>query len=116
VNILNWFKKRRVVRHAPKYFGTIVFVEGISEVPDDIGKDVYIVRRARRNIWVVFMCPCDKSHRLTVNLSASRKPYWRAKTKQGNFSLSPSIWLDDDCYSHFWVDNHRVVWVTDRPT
>src|SRR6266568_4608338 len=110
VNLFDWLRKRKAKQGTPKYFGKILFVDRVSEIPEAIGVDVYIVRRAERNIWAVFMCPCGTGHRLTVNLSTNRHPYWRAKTKQQEFSLSPSIWLKEDCYGHFWIEDHRVLW------
>jgi len=111
MKLFAWLKKQSALRKVPKYFGQVRFVERVSDVPDEISKDVYIVRRGSKYIWVVFMCPCEKNHRLTVNLSPARKPFWRAKISHGDFSLSPSIWLAEDCHSHYWIDNHRIYWV-----
>lgn len=111
MNVFDWLKKLKARKKTPKFFGRIIVVERISEIPDEIGNDIYLVRRAGRDIWAVFMCPCKNNHRLTVNLSSNRRPYWRANAKKGNFSLTPSIWLKEDCYSHFWIDDHRVFWV-----
>jgi len=108
--LFEWFKRYKSRRATPKYFGKIFFVEAISEIPDEIGRNVYIVRRGSRDIWAVFMCPCENQHRLTVNLSSNRHPYWRAKSKAKHFSLYPSVWLKEDCYSHFWIDDHRIYW------
>src|SRR4051812_37937090 len=112
MNIFGWFKKRKVLRTAPKYFGHVLFVERISEIPNEIGRDVYIVRRGTRDIWAVFMCPCEQRHRLTINLSTSRRPYWKAKSNPEHFSLFPSVWLKEDCFSHFWIEDHRIFWAT----
>ena len=114
MNSFHWLRKRKELKAVPKHFGTIFVVERVSQVPDEINIDVYIVRRGRRNIWAVFTCPCGTHHRLTVNLSKNRIPFWRAITRRGSFSLSPSISLKEDCYSHFWIENHRIVWVN-RP-
>ena len=110
MNIFDWFKKKKPLKNVPRYFGQVVVVERISEVPNEIGNSVFLVRRERRDIWAVFMCPCGTNHRLTVNLSRNRRPFWRAKVKRGSFSLFPSIWLHEDCYSHFWVKDHRIFW------
>jgi len=112
MGIFEWLRKKKR-QSIPKYFNDIVIVNQISDIPDQIGNNVYVVRRGKRNIWAVFMCPCGKEHRLTVNLSENRRPYWRAHIKRKNFTLNPSIWLKEDCYSHFWVEDHRILWVDD---
>ena len=105
---------KRLWRKRPdKYFDQIQLVKRVSEVPDEIGRDFYIVRRNGRDIWAVFQCPCERGHRLNINLSSQSRPYWKCKAKRGEITLSPSISLKYECQSHFWISHSRIYWVKD---
>lgn len=83
-------------------------VERVSEIPDDIGRDVYLVERGGRQFWLVVSCLCEEQHRLTVNLSENKWPRWRGTIRNGRLSVFPSIWLKDECKSHFWIRDGEI--------
>lgn len=101
-----WFKSQK----EPQYFHRVHTVPFMSAVPADIDRDIYVVAKGRRRGWAVFNCPCERGHRLVVNLSPNRRPYWGISVRQGLASLWPSLWLKQDCRSHFWVRRSRVYW------
>jgi hypothetical protein len=105
--LAKWMKR---FRKPPKHFLKVLVVAGVSAIPADCGRDFFIVRREGRDLWAAFMCPCGRGHRLLVNLSRSKHPYWRAWTRKNEVSLSPSVWLETDCKSHFIVRDSRVYW------
>jgi hypothetical protein len=102
--LFNWFRQFFAEHH----FKKIRFVSRISEIPDEIGKDAYIVERNGRKLWLVFNCPCDLGHRLTVNLSQEREPFWTVRIRNRELNVSPSIWIGDECHSHFWIRNGDI--------
>ena len=106
---LNWFRKRR---KPAKHFAKVQVLERMSDVPAQAGRDFFIVRREGRDIWGVFQCPCDEGHQLQINLSRQKRPSWKCTVHKGEVSLSPSVWLDYGCKSHFWVHESRIYWVT----
>ncbi len=107
--IYNWFRQYLTKPH----FKEVTFVSRVSEIPDDIKRTAYIVERGRRKLWLVFDCPCNSGHRLTVNLSEERKPFWSVKIRKHKLSVSPSIWLHNECQSHFWIENSGIVYTQD---
>ncbi len=102
-----WFKSQK---KEPQYFGRVHTVATMSAVPSEIGRDMYIVEKGRRRVWAIFNCPCERGHRLVVNLSPSRRPYWSVSVRRGLASFWPSLWLKQDCKSHFWIRNSRIYW------
>jgi len=107
--ISHWFRRRK---KPPKHFKAIRVVAKVSDVPLDAGRDFFIVRREGRDIWAVFQCPCAKRHQLQVNLSQQKTPFWECMVRNGEVSLSPSVWLNYECNSHFWVTESRIYWFT----
>jgi len=107
--VYNWFRQYLTKRH----FKKINFVSQISEIPDHIKREAYIVEKGGRRVWLVFDCPCNNGHRLMVNLSEKRKPFWSIKIRKHQLSVSPSVWLHDECYSHFWIENSNIFHTTD---
>jgi hypothetical protein len=107
--LFNWFRSFLTRRH----FKKIKFVTRVSEIPNNIKREAYIVERSGRKLWLVFDCPCDKVHRLTINLSDERTPFWLTEIKGSRLNVSPSIWLGDECYSHFWIKNSNIIQTPD---
>lgn len=78
-------------------------------------------RLPRRNIilardggedWCVGMrCPCGCGKTIELLLIQEARPRWDlsidSKTRP---SLSPSVWVQTGCRSHFWVRRGRVEW------
>src|SRR5579864_894663 len=105
--ITSWFRRRK---RPAKHFGAIHVVARVSDVPLDSGRDFFIVRKDGRDVWAIFRCPYEDNHQLRVNLSKQKKPFWKCTVRNGEVSLSPSVWLDYGCKSHFWVDESRIYW------
>jgi hypothetical protein len=82
----------------------------MSAIPEDTGKDIYLVEKEHRKTWVVFSCPCEQGHRLVINLSPTKRPSWNISIRKNQASLWPSLWLKGLCKSHFWLRNNRVYW------
>lgn len=86
-------------------------VERMSEVPKKTGALIFLVERGGHAQWAVFDCPCCRGHRLTVSLRESDHPHWTAKRHGARLSLYPSLWLKENCKSHFWIRENKVSWV-----
>jgi hypothetical protein len=102
-----WFKSQK---KEPQYFARVLKVPRMSAIPADIGRNVYVVEKAHQRAWVVFNCPCERGHRLVVNLSRNRRPCWKLSVRKGLASLWPSLWLKEQCRSHFWIRRNRIYW------
>lgn len=105
--IRSWLRKQSPA----KTYRAVVMVESMTDVPDELGEDIFVVVRGGSVRWALMMCPCGCGDRLTVNLMRTVRPYWRLLMKDGKASLSPSIWVTKDkCGSHFWLMNNGVFW------
>lgn len=104
-----WFKGQK---KEPQYFGGVHTVPRMSAVPSDIARDIYIVEKGQRRAWAVFNCPCERGHRLVVNLSPNRWPCWGVSVRRGLASFWPSLWLKEQCKSHFWIRRNRIYWAS----
>lgn len=102
-----WLRKRSPA----KTYSAVVTVESMTEVPDDLENDIFVVRRGGVLRWAMLMCPCGCGDRLTVNLMRTVRPYWQLSLKNATASLSPSLWVSDrKCGSHFWLIKNGVFW------
>jgi hypothetical protein len=105
-----WIKR---FRKPSKHFSNVLVVTAVSAIPADCGSEFFIVRREGRDLWAAFMCPCGGAHRLLVNLSHSKYHCWKVWVRRSAVNLSPSVWLETDCKSHFVVRDSRIYWVSD---
>jgi len=56
-------------------------------------------------------CPCGCGHVIELLVVAEAKPRWDvAVDAKGRPTLSPSVWLQKGCRSHFWLRNGRIRW------
>jgi hypothetical protein len=84
----------------------------MNDVPETVGKDIYIVRRVGLDRRVVFECPCRCHRRIDLNLAAGQNPHWNVHHENGVLTIEPSIWLrSNPCGSHFFVRKNRIIWV-----
>ena len=108
--VLKWFRRHK---KPAKYFDNVQVVDRMSAVPDQTAREFFVVRREGRDLWAVFRCPCNQQHSLQINLSRQKRPFWRCTVKKEEVSLSPSVWLDYGCKSHFWIYESRIYWAKD---
>lgn len=62
--------------------------------------------------WCVGMrCPCGCGDTIELLVIREARPRWDiAVNGDGRPSLSPSVWRQTGCRSHFWVRHGRVDW------
>lgn len=86
----------------------------MDDIPTELGGTLFIVSRAGTPRWVVLECPCGCGDRIDVNLSTTRRPYWKLRQDGGSVSLFPSLWRPrGTCGSHFWIRRNRIEWFWD---
>lgn len=102
-----WFHKERA---AFTYSG-VRTVESMTEIPNELAWQIFIVRRNGVPRWAVLMCPCHCGDRLNVNLMRTVDPHWNLSMRRGKVSLWPSLWVSEaKCGSHFWLTDNGVFW------
>lgn len=105
-----------LARKAPQVFrrsrySGVRIVDRVSDIPKKTDSSIFLVERDGRYQWAVFDCPCRTGHRLTVSLRKTEQPHWAANCQGSKVSLYPSLWLGDNCRSHFWIRDNKVNWV-----
>ena len=110
--IKSWYLHRR----RRTYLVRTRIVSRMSDVPEKLDGQAYIVKRNGKDMWLVFDCPCSSGHKLVLNLSRSRYPFWQTKLKKNVLNVLPSVWVTDECHSHFFIKNNDVVWARDVTT
>lgn len=97
------FRRRREI-------GVIVHVDSRSEIPDKLGRSLYIVGDPAK--WAVLQCPCGCGDTIDVNLMKARRPAWQLSVTDGKPTFHPSLWVPKEkCGAHFWIRNGKIIWV-----
>lgn len=84
--------------------------------PDDLAPDrlrsrvVYVLGNPG---WrVVFLCPCGCRETVELCLLESFQPHWLIFIDEvGRVTLSPSVWNQVGCQSHYFIRQGRLIWV-----
>jgi hypothetical protein len=100
LSVLPW--RRPLVFHA-------VVVE---DFPDKLDKDkIYLAGEADSWWGAAMRCPCGCGDNIQLNLLPQSRPAWRAQTYlDGTITLSPSVWRQKGCRSHFVVTRGELTW------
>lgn len=74
-------------------------------------RDLVLARDDGEDWCVGMRCPCGCGLVIELLVVAEAKPRWDiAVDTKGRPTLSPSVWLQKGCRSHFWLRNGRVHW------
>lgn len=119
--ILNWFRDSRQQRELSLWFSRnplppVVFAD-IQRVDKPPSNEViaegafYFVLSKNRPRWALFQCPCGCKNIITLSLQRVHSPHWAVqKSRNDRPNLTPSVWRDIGCMSHFWIHDGRVYW------
>ena len=107
-SFMKWIQRWR----RRKRYSAIHVVASMSDIPQALDEEIFVVGASGSFKWAVFDCPCRLGHTLTVNLMKSHWPRWKASIAHGCVSLRPSVIVDDHpCQSHFWLTANKVQWL-----
>lgn len=83
-----------------------------SEVPECPGVgNLYVVGEGLHRWYAVFSCPCGCGETVHLSLIEGDRPRWRlTEHEDDSVSLSPSVWRNRGCRSHFFVRRGRIQW------
>lgn len=89
----------------------LIVIEGDS-LPQRMPRRDLVLARDDGEDWCVGMlCPCGCGDVIELLVIEEATPRWDIVVdERGRPSLSPSVWRQKGCYSHFWVQNGRVEW------
>src|SRR3989339_42403 len=84
-------------------------IQIFSTTPDNnVIKPGQFIKIVYKNnpIWALFKCPCGCGFVISLSLQAIHSPHWSViETDSGRPTVSPSIWQNKGCLSHFWITN-----------
>lgn len=86
-------------------------VEGDSLPKDLPYRDITLARDDEEDWCVGMRCPCSCGQTIELLLVREASPRWSLKIgRDGLPTLSPSVWLQTGCRSHFWLKRGRIHW------
>lgn len=87
----------------------------VSEIPSELKENTLYVEgdiKKMDYLYASFKCPCGCGDELLLNLIEDVKPCWQVVlSEDNNFSITPSVWREVNCKSHFWLRNSKIIWV-----
>ncbi|OAH21855.1 hypothetical protein AX289_25320 [Methylorubrum populi] len=89
----------------------LVVVDGDSLPLRMPRRDLVLARDGGEDWCVGMLCPCGCGDTIELLVIREARPRWDIVVNgDGRPSLSPSIWRQTGCRSHFWVRHGRVDW------
>jgi hypothetical protein len=84
----------------------------VEELPDHLAKKTSYIADEGPHLWYVAMiCPCGCGETLQMSLLSDARPRWTVSVDSNGLpSLSPSVWRQVGCGSHFFLVCGRVRW------
>jgi hypothetical protein len=71
----------------------------------------YLIGEGEHRWAVALRCPCGCRETIQLNLVPEMRPRWTARVEDDRtLSLSPSVWRQVGCRSHFVMNRGRVAW------
>ncbi len=88
----------------------------IEELPDRLDAKAVYVGGENGHFWfVALVCPCGCGETLQMSLLADVRPRWTlSRHPDGTASLTPSVWRQVGCRSHFFLVKGRIQWCQNR--
>lgn len=75
-------------------------------------RDLLLLTEGGEPWSVVMACPCGCGQRIELPLLPQVRPRWSLEiSDQGHPTLHPSVWLQQGCKSHFFLQKGRIIWV-----
>lgn len=119
--ILQWLKKTfsPPISHRQEVLPPIFFpyINVVTAPPKNSEVKVgefYLVAPKKKPKWALFQCPCGCNSVITLSLQKAHHPHWSVvKSSENRPTLSPSVWRDIGCLSHYWIKDGRVYWCED---
>lgn len=87
-------------------------IEDDERLPEQLSIHTVYIIGIPGNEWLAKMiCPCGCGETLFLNLLQDEDPNWKWRIgSDGTVTLSPSVWRQVGCKSHFLMQNGLVHW------
>lgn len=89
----------------------LIVIEGDS-LPSRLPRYDLVLAREGGEDWCVGMrCPCGCGRVVELLVIDEAKPRWKVLVSANGLpTLTPSVWLQKGCRSHFWIRDGQVHW------
>jgi len=106
----DWAQRKLRRKSKPRKVYTIAIAPDVEK--DRLPADVLVIeRRAGKDRWVHFRCPCPCQETISLNLMTSQMPFWSLIWHaDGTVSVTPSVDKTSGCRSHFFIRRCRIEW------
>ncbi len=85
-----------------------------DEIPQRLPPKGAILVGGSHPTWLAFDCPCNRGHRIMVNLDRTRRPRW-AVTTRTPLTLRPSVdGMTSVGRCHFVLREGNVIWIAEN--
>lgn len=112
--VAKWFRKAkaRLAGWQPYWADRRIKAAYIEGEPVKLkARRLYIASTANGPSFGYLLCPCGCRETLHIRFLPNRRPRWDIKVEAGNVvSLTPSVWRQVGCRSHFVLERGRVRW------
>ena len=84
----------------------------VDDIPATLERNRFYLVGKGGYIWCgVMLCPCGCKEILHLNLIPEGRPKWAHHLeKNGAISITPSIWRNTGCKSHFFLTKGKIRW------
>jgi len=84
----------------------------VDDLPDVLAPGSVYLAGEDDNLWAAAMrCPCGCGDAIELNLLTQVRPSWIAdRHADGAVTLTPSVWRQKGCGSHFILRHGRILW------
>ena len=84
----------------------------VADLPERLRvRQAYLIGENGQFWSVALLCPCGCRETIQLNLVPDTRPVWQyAVDKEGELTLSPSVWRTAGCRSHFYLQGGLVRW------
>jgi len=97
-----------------RYARVFTKIEYVTDAPQSLNSRTVYVLGDPVPWSLFFVCPCGCRSTIELNLIDDIRPRWVFENRcLRGVSIYPSIWLTQDCKSHFSVRSGRVYWHKD---
>ena len=84
----------------------------VEDMPENLKPLTVYLCGEGQYLWAAAMiCPCGCKQVINLNLLQNVRPRWSVKEhKDGTVTLTPSVWRQNGCRSHFILRQGRIQW------
>lgn len=110
-SLLTYLPRRLLAAFVPRQ-DTIYRAMRVEDFPDALSPGRVYLAGEGDNLWAATMrCPCGCGDVIELNLLPQVRPCWAVdEHADTTLTLTPSVWRQKGCRSHFILKGGRIVW------